>query len=335
MVDYRRFLGASSQLVAPWLGGATISTADRALRVATRPAAPGWYRFEVTGREARLLGVAEPAELSALPRVRGHVWAGRLISEGARVAPLCLLPEDELPVLAPVSARRWHDGSLLFEQLEFESDAEGPAREALAKGTGLEVKGAPATLRAAWALALADRVSRQLTLPGAAAELRPHLGAIAERGAQGAEAALRALQREREQAQRELDALRARLEREDLEAALVQARQARLQELEARRLALGAAPGGPDGDALLSLAMAQAGAQLEHVRRLADHRLEVVFAFMGERFIAVADASTWQVYDSGICLGHPPRDELITLESLPSVIREAIDTDQLVILRYP
>jgi hypothetical protein len=55
---------------------------------------------------------------------------------------------------------------------------------------------------------------------------------------------------------------------------------------------------------------------------------------MNERFSAIVDAATLQVIDSGICLGHPPRDDLITLESLPSVIKEAVDTHQLVMLRH-
>ena len=66
---------------------------------------------------------------------------------------------------------------------------------------------------------------------------------------------------------------------------------------------------------------------------LGEQRLEVLFRFMDERFIALIDPGTLQVLDSGICLGHPASDKLLTLESLPSVIKEAIDTDSLVILR--
>ena len=66
-----------------------------------------------------------------------------------------------------------------------------------------------------------------------------------------------------------------------------------------------------------------------------DDQLEVVFGFMGERFISLVDEDTLQVLDSGICLGHPPADKMITLDSLPAVIKEAIETDRLVILRAP
>ena len=67
---------------------------------------------------------------------------------------------------------------------------------------------------------------------------------------------------------------------------------------------------------------------------LGNGELEVIFRFMGQRFISVVNALTFRVIDSGICLGHPPRDDLVTLESLCAVIREAIDTGRLVILRH-
>jgi len=78
-----------------------------------------------------------------------------------------------------------------------------------------------------------------------------------------------------------------------------------------------------------------AGATLETLRRLGRDQLEIVFQYKGERFISIVDAATLQVIDSGICLGHPPRDDLVTLESLIGVIQEAMDTGALVILRWP
>jgi hypothetical protein len=78
-------------------------------------------------------------------------------------------------------------------------------------------------------------------------------------------------------------------------------------------------------------ALAAAGARLSSSRSLGDDRLEVTFRFLGERFISVVDAATLQVLDSGICLSGSDRE--VTLESLPSVIREAIQTHRLVITR--
>lgn len=70
-----------------------------------------------------------------------------------------------------------------------------------------------------------------------------------------------------------------------------------------------------------------AGASLLDTRPLSERSLEVVFRFMDERFVAIVDWQTLHVYDSGICLdGH---DEDLGLDSLPSVIAEAISTRQL------
>jgi hypothetical protein len=75
-----------------------------------------------------------------------------------------------------------------------------------------------------------------------------------------------------------------------------------------------------------------AEARMLATRRLGGgNHLEVAFQFMGERFLSVVDAISLQVIDSGICLDG--EDELVTLDSLPGVIREAIDIGRLVITR--
>jgi hypothetical protein len=79
------------------------------------------------------------------------------------------------------------------------------------------------------------------------------------------------------------------------------------------------------------LALDGAHARMLSSRSLGNGHLEVAFEFMGERFISVIDAITLHVYDSGVCLAGA--DEMITLDSLPAVIREAIQTDLLVITR--
>ncbi|MDF2695019.1 MAG: hypothetical protein K0S65_3402, partial [Labilithrix sp.] len=79
------------------------------------------------------------------------------------------------------------------------------------------------------------------------------------------------------------------------------------------------------------IALDAAHARMLSSRNLGNGNLEVAFEFMGERFISVVDAITLHVYDSGVCLAGA--DELVTLDSLPGVIREAIETDLLVITR--
>jgi hypothetical protein len=74
-----------------------------------------------------------------------------------------------------------------------------------------------------------------------------------------------------------------------------------------------------------------AGATPLETRSLGRGQLEVTYRFYGQRFISIVDAATLQVIDAGVCLSGS--DSLVTLESLPSVIKEAIETRRLVITR--
>ena len=78
-------------------------------------------------------------------------------------------------------------------------------------------------------------------------------------------------------------------------------------------------------------ALTAAGAELSDCRSLGNGLSEVTYRFMGERFITVVNEDSLQVVDAGICLSGS--DRMVTLESLPSVIREGYDTDQLNITR--
>jgi DNA anti-recombination protein RmuC len=197
----------------------------------------------------------------------------------------------------------------------------------VANGAPLEtIKAVPAPLRAAYAFALAERTARKLAVPVAASELRPHVARIANGGAAQAEAVIRELMAERLQAEREMAELRARLAAAQVRAEVEQARQQRIEQQQQAK---------QNAEDRATEALEKAGARLESCRRVHGTQLEVVFSYMGERFISLADEYTLQVIDSGICLGHPPSDRVLTLESLPAVIREAIETDRLVILRAP
>lgn len=351
MVDYRKFLGKSETVVAPWWGGRSIDVSGRQLRLSAAPAKAGWYEFELKGRVAAVKQPCDAPPLDKLPRVRGFSWRDRLVGDGARAEVMHLLPEEEAPRFSPITARRWHGGALIYEGLEFESEAESTVREALAKGEGLKnVSGVAAPLRAAFAFALVEQTARRMNVPVAPSEIRAHLSRIADEGTPGAEAVIRALMAEREETEREMRELRARIAaaqvREDLRAA----REARAAEdlyrqqaellsrddLARARAARGDRP--PRGRSIEDMAwdaLEKAGAQFESCRHLGRNQLEVIFGFMDERFISIVDATTLQVIDSGICLGHPPRDDLVTLDSLCGVIREAIETGRLVILRAP
>jgi hypothetical protein len=314
VVDYRKFLGKVETEVLPYFGGASVDAPSRRLRVSTPPT-PGWWRFDVKGRTATAREPAGPEGLEGLPLIRGHLWGTRLVREGAVAEPVHLLPEEEPPRFSPLRARRWHDGSLVFEGLEFEGEAEGTTRLMLEENRTLaEVKAVPASLRAAFGYAVLEGASRALGIRFAPAEVRGQVLAVSEGGRPTAEAKLRALATERTAHTRTLEVQRSRAQEE----VRPQPELARPRPLE--------------GAGRVERALESAGARLLATRRLEGNRLEVRFAFLGERFTSIVEADSLQVVDAGICLAGSDRQ--VTLESLPSVIREAIEDGVLVITRH-
>lgn len=324
-VDYRRFLGQRETLVLPWLEGGSVDAPTRRLRCAAPPATPGWYRFEVQGRTATVVGPAEVPVLTALPKLRGPLIrlgaAFGLVARGAKAELLSLMPAEEPPLFAPVVARTWPGGVTLFESVEFESGAEESARRALEEDAGLlGVPGVSAALRAAFAYAVVDAASRRLQIPASRSELVPRLRFVIDEGRPAAEALLRDLERERLQVAEEMRAQAAQRAAVAHARAVEAERQRRAEE--------------PPAAERVEAALEAAGARLLRTRQLDEALLEVTFFFLDERFTTVVHQATLQVFDAGICLGHPPADEELTLESLPAVIREAVDEGLLVMTRH-
>ena len=332
--------------VLPYFGGLQVDSRERRLRLrldgGERPR-PGFYRFAVSGRSATLRGPAEAPPLEDLPAVRGHLLGARLVLPSGAVEPLFCLPEEVPPRCAPIIARRWPTGELLFDQLEFEGDAEEAVRRALQDEQPLaRRKGVPASLRAAFAYTVGERLAQRLAIPVSPLELLPYIAAIAERGGAAAAEALVALQDERRayvrRREQELLAAAAAAQgaaREQQRAAAQAA--AAAQSADSRR-ATGRSPPGRDrrpaplvAEERAEAALHAAGATLLDTRALGRDQLEVTYRFYGQRFISIVQASTLQVLDAGVCLAGA--DSLVTLESLPSVLKEAIETRRLVITR--
>lgn len=329
-MDYTKFLGKKDYVVLAYLGGAHVFGKDRRLRVRAPRPSVGFHRFEIDkGRAALALeAVDAPHELlegSRLPRVRGHHLRG-FVTVSARgrdrtlsqdVERVYLTPEDEPPPLAILRARRWHSGDLVFESLDFDTEVEERARVHLSKLEPLgDLKGVSSSLRVAYSAALVSLVAERMGVP---MSVREALGAgpsVASGGEGSAVAFVSAVE------------VRRRAAGERLEAHVSRGR-ASLSSLARRRLR--EEPSADNAPLRAELALDVADARLLTTRPLAGGTLEVTFELLGERFISVIDAITLQVYDSGVCLAGA--DELVTLESLPGVIREAIDTGQLVITR--
>jgi hypothetical protein len=314
-VDYRRFLNRSEEAVAPVVGRYAW-LADRRVRLEGEPRA-GWWRVRVSGRSAEPVALAtadeQAAALAPLVRLRGHAFRApggvALAYGGSGSLAVVLAPVDEdPPLLTPLAARRWPVGDLLlWEGLEWESEVEELARNRLEEGRGLEdVKGAGASLRAAFAFATVGAASRALDIPAEPVELTRWVRPIAEGGRPVAETALRALARERA-AWRAVNAV------PQPAAVLPEATS-------------------PDIEVRAEESLRGAGAYLTGLRRLGGGLIEARWAFLGHRFISVVEERGLRVVDSGVCLAG--EDALVTLDSLPGVIREAIDEGSLVITRH-
>jgi hypothetical protein len=325
-VDYTKFLNKKEHVTLAYLGGAHVFGHDRRMRVEGERPAVGYHRFEVSGRNARSLETTDAPDLGDLPKARGHLVAGWLVSSSSSGGTItldrvALLPEDEPAPLAIARARRWHSGDLLFESLDFDGEPEEQARIRLEQRASLaDLKGVAATLRTAYGIALALAVGRLLGTPIAVREAASHAMQLADGG---------------EPSARELF---ARIERE---RAIEQERAWTRALVAGRPLARVRGPRGGSRTVVPTLdnatdraeaALDAADARILAARRLASgSQLEVAFQFMGERFLSVVDALSLQVIDSGVCLSG--EDQLVTLESLPGVIREAIETGRLVITR--
>lgn len=315
-MDYTKFLGKKETLVLPFVGGTRVEAPGRSLRLARSDLEPGFWSFSIAGRTATPVERAEAPSLEGRPKVRGHFAAGALVTSGSACEELELLPAEEPPALSPLTARRWHGGALLFDALEFEGDAEPACREALEEGRGIDgIRGVTPALRAAFAAALLARVGRMHNTPISFVEARPYVQDVATRGEAGARAAVARIADERRR-----------------DAAARAAREVEERAEENRRVrAARVATARETVEERVEKALRSADAHLRATRDLGDGTLEVTYTFAGQRFVSVVDVVDLNVVDAGVCLAG--EDSLVTLESLPGVIREAIDTDRLVITR--
>jgi hypothetical protein len=313
-MDYRRFLGQSEEVTAPVVGR-DVWLRERRVRLGG-DGRSGWWRVRVRGRAAEPIAPAGSEEIAgamaSLPRVRGHVLRAHgglaLVDGQAGCQPLELAPADEdPPLLAPVSARRWPTGDLLrWEQVDWEGEGEEQARRALEDRVGLaQVKGISSALRAAFALATAQAASQALGIAAEPAEVKRWIAEIADQGRPRAEAVLRALAEER-----------ARWAPPPVRVVPRPPRQVAAEELEGQ----------------VEVALGGAGARLLSMRRQGGATVEVRWMFQGQRFTSVVAEDGLRVIDAGICLAG--EDDRVTLASLPGVIREAIDEEALVITRH-
>lgn len=81
----------------------------------------------------------------------------------------------------------------------------------------------------------------------------------------------------------------------------------------------------------ISLALSHTGAELVNWRRSGPRNAVVRYRLGGRRFECIIDTESLQIVDAGICLSGS--DEELNLSSLPSAVREAIESGQLHVFR--
>ncbi len=323
MVDYRKFLKASSSdpTVLPYFGGTRVDAAERRFRLrSAAPLAIGWHAFQLDGRDAVPLGPAAAIELSR-PAVRGHYCQGWIVVDGRVRARLAIAPDDEPAALSRVTARTWYSGDHVFDTIDFEDDAELAARDALEHRRALGAqKGVVPSLRAAFGYALGMAVARELEIAMSLPELEPIVVEIADGGPDVVRTlfAELAAARERERAE-----LAARIAAADAAGRV-------------RRVVDGARvkPRSASPERRADDALDQARARMLGCRMLErNRRMDVTYEVDGTRIMSLVDAETLTVLDPGVCLDG--EHGVLTLDAMPSVIREAIREHHLNITRRP
>ncbi|MEP6862452.1 MAG: hypothetical protein ABJE66_17645 [Deltaproteobacteria bacterium] len=314
MADFRAFLAPNQPVVLPYFGGTRVDSAERRFRI-EGVLESGWWRFRIEGRRAVAIEPSAPDSLDALARVRGHWIDNWIVVDSRSVIRVALPPDDEPAVFSRVATRRWYSGDHLFDSIEFEDAAEAGARDALAAERRLgDLRDVVPSLRVAFGIALGQRIAREAGVPLSVRELVPRAIQIAEHGRDGVRSWLAELEAERQRA-----AELARREAEQLRLATT-AGTAR------------AVPRSDDPIRRADEALDGAHARMITCRRLErGTRLDVTYDVAGTRIISMVDAETLQVLDPGICLSGA--HGVLTLDAMPSVVREAIEEDHLNITR--
>ena len=304
---------ADETVTLRWTGGRELSSKSITWEIVGKlPGEFGWYTFKLNGRKAFEPTAAEPVyEFIPEPRsLKGYLVGDRLVVDGARVhldpqniakcSETVFLLEEGLDRFARIAAGRiYENGPLIFKRIDMPLGVEDDVLNALLDNRASidHIKGVPVALDAAFRMEVWQREQAEIR--------RSELARLhAEEDAR-----LRA-----EEERRQHEARR----RELIE---------RLGDSATRRQMVNVDFGEA---ARASLAVANAE-YLDH--RASNRRGETVVRFRvdGRRFECVCDQRL-RIVDAGICLAGADRE--CTLESLPSVIREAIREGLLVIYRH-
>jgi len=302
---------ADESLVSPWVGGRSLQTYERTWAITGKlPQEFGWFTFKLTGRKA-LLGESTEAPFGVLKEVeRGFLVGDRFVPEGTRVAPdIAKLITDFEPVhlvepglgrFVRVTAGRFCEGGpLIYQGQEMPL---GPEEEVQA--------------------AFLDEAKNVDKIAGVIPALDAAFRIEAWHRKEAIKARLEAERKRREEEERLAREERRQLLVEKLGDGAGRREMAQLDFEEAARAALAV------GGATL----------LDHRASYNKGEMVIQFRLERRRFECTCERNTLRIIDSGICLiDHATGrrdDNLLTLESLPAVIKEAMDIGRLVVFRH-
>ena len=313
MNSWESLLQIDEVRVLPWTGGRTVHFGARTWDIQGRlPDEYGWFRFNTTGdRKATLIGPAEPDPEfeNAHETVRGYLVGNRFIRDEAYVVvdptqlivqttPI-LMADPGLERFSRVTAAYTRTNFLIFLRQEFPQGPEAEVTEAYEDRLASidHIKGVTPALDLAFRWSSLQRV----------------------------EAEARAVERQRliEEAARRKEA------NERMQEAL-------------KNIGTGAgrrALAVHDFDAAAKAALALTGAVFLDARPDARPGCMVVkYRFMNQRLECVVHRATLGIIDAGFCLTDESTgekgDTYFTLESLPTVVAEAIRLGRLVVWRH-
>jgi hypothetical protein len=313
-MGWRDLLETNSNIAMPWTGGRSLCLNGQVWNIEQRlPIEYGWYSFATSGRKAKLNSTIDP-NINILGNiVTGYLVGDRLVRDDARVDPdpktiidhseQVFLVENGLDRFSRISAgRTCDDGPLIFRQQEMPLGPEDDVLNIFLENSlniyqCRDIKGVVPALDAAFRMEVWQKI-------------------------------------EAERKRQELE----RLRREEEERRAVEERRqaliAGLGNAETRR-ELAKMDFGEAAKAALAVGNAQ---YLDHRRAHRRGEMIVRFRMANRRFECVCDETTLRIIDSGICLTNEETgekgDTLFTLESLPSVINEAIRNHVLVVFRH-
>lgn len=310
-MGWRDFISNDGEVeTLPWTGGGSLHSSERVYKLRGQPPEHGWYRFKIEGKHA-----SDPVSVESCPEllkqpIAGYLVGDRLVPDDTRIDPdptkivdysqkVYMLPE-ELDRFARVRAGRiYPEGPLIFLELAFPLGPEDAVMNAYLDDQKAvhEIPGVVPALDAAFRMESYRREQ---------AEMRRQ--EIARRRAEEAE----------------------RLRQEQLRKELLE----RLGDGAGRRAM---AQAGDFSEAAKAALKVGGAFYLDHRKGIRGGEWIVKYRVDGQRLECICDTNL-HIVDAGICLTDHDTEEkgdtYFTLESLPSVVREAVRQNKLVVWRH-